>query len=260
MQKDLVICQIPFTGTDYPLMAGAVLKSIADKAGWSNIVYDFNKIYYEKLKSHHLGRKVTDFLLHETCDEEILPFIKEMFDYMSDVIISHQPKLVAISLFSYCCKTSATYLCMMIKQKNPNIKIIAGGSGLYDGVSMKTDYGDHMKRMKLFDHYIIGDADHSFYEFLNDNRQFSGIDSSNWDYGVAYQYDGAWSSTIQTTIIVGHSYWTGVTAGAHTIGFGWKTADAGASNRPFNILNPNSTEESRNQQMVSTIILYEIYP
>ena len=86
------------------------------------------------------------------------------------------------------------------------------------------------------------------------------IDSSNWDYGVAYQYDGAWSSTIQTTIIVGHSYWTGVTAGAHTIGFGWKTADAGASNRPFNILNPNSTEESRNQQMVSTIILYEIYP
>lgn len=181
MQKDLVICQIPFTGTDYPLMAGAVLKSIADKAGWSNIVYDFNKIYYEKLKSHHLGRKVTDFLLHETCDEEILPFIKEMFDYMSDVIISHQPKLVAISLFSYCCKTSATYLCMMIKQKNPNIKIIAGGSGLYDGVSMKTDYGDHMKRMKLFDHYIIGDADHSFYEFLNDNRQFSGIDSSNWE-------------------------------------------------------------------------------
>jgi len=181
MQKDLVICQIPFTGTDYPLMAGAVLKGIADKAGWSSIVYDFNKKYYEELKQHELGRQVTDWLMNETPDIKILDYVKQMFDHMSDKIISHNPKLVAISLFSYCCKTSAIYLSMMIKQKNPKIKIIAGGSGLYDGVEMKTDFADHMKRMKLFDHYIIGDADHSFYEFLTNNKNFAGIDSASWE-------------------------------------------------------------------------------
>lgn len=180
MQKDLVICHIPFTGTDYPLMAGAVLKSIADKAGWSNQLYDFNKIYYEELKLHDLGRRVTDFLLHETYDPTILPYVKKMFDDISNQIISHRPKLVALSLFTYCCRTSAVYLSMMIKQKNPEIKIIAGGSGLYDGVEMKTDFGNHMKRMKLFDHYIIGDAEHSFYQFLTNNKDFAGIDSPNW--------------------------------------------------------------------------------
>jgi len=85
------------------------------------------------------------------------------------------------------------------------------------------------------------------------------IDASNWDHGCAYQYDGQYGTT-QTTIIIGQSYWTGVSAGAHTIGFGWRTADGGADNRPFAFLNPNSTEDARNQQMSSTIILYEIYP
>lgn len=83
------------------------------------------------------------------------------------------------------------------------------------------------------------------------------IDGSSWDYGVAYQYDGAWSSTTQTTIIVGMSRWSGISAGSHTVGFGWNTINV-ESNRPFAILNPNSSDDSRNQQMASSIILYEV--
>jgi len=83
------------------------------------------------------------------------------------------------------------------------------------------------------------------------------IDGSNWDYGVAYQYDGAWSSIYQTTIIVGTSRWSGISAGSHTVGFGWNTFNGGAD-RPFGIFNPNSSDDSRNQQMASSIILYEV--
>ena len=122
MQKDLVICQVPFTETAFPLMAGAVLKSIAEKAGWSSILYDFNQLYFDKIKKDYNASRVVDFLLHETHDTKILPFVKQMFSEMADKIIEHQPKLVAISVFTYCSRTSAVYLSTMIKQKSPNIK------------------------------------------------------------------------------------------------------------------------------------------
>lgn len=83
--------------------------------------------------------------------------------------------------------------------------------------------------------------------------------SSNWDYGCNYQYDGSWGP-YQTTTISGQCQWTGISAGSHTIGFGWKCANGSATDRPFINFNPNNTvtSESRNQQMVSSIFVYEI--
>ena len=73
----MVICQVPFTETAFPLMAGAVLKSIAEKAGWSSILYDFNQLYFDKIKKDYNASRVVDFLLHETHDTKILPFVKQ---------------------------------------------------------------------------------------------------------------------------------------------------------------------------------------
>lgn len=84
------------------------------------------------------------------------------------------------------------------------------------------------------------------------------IDGSNWRYGVAYQYDGAWSAQSQTTIVFGTCFWDNVTVGAHTIGFGWKTANGSTTDRPFNFLNPSTPDDSRNQQMTSSIVVYEV--
>jgi hypothetical protein len=86
------------------------------------------------------------------------------------------------------------------------------------------------------------------------------IDStSNWDYGCHYQYDGSWGA-YQTTTISGQCQWTGISAGSHTIGFGWKCANGSATDRPFVNFNPNNTtpSETRNQQMVSSIYVYEV--
>lgn len=86
------------------------------------------------------------------------------------------------------------------------------------------------------------------------------IDGSNWDYGSGYQYDGSWSSTGQITIVTGTARWTGITAGSHTVGFGWQPVNGSTGERPFGILNPNSSDESRNQQCVSSITVYEVMP
>ena len=83
---------------------------------------------------------------------------------------------------------------------------------------------------------------------------------NTWDYGCAYQYDGAWGA-YQTTVIVGQGYWDTVSAGSHTISFGWNNINGVTTDRPFNYVNPNNqvTSEPRNQQMVSSIIVYECF-
>jgi len=83
--------------------------------------------------------------------------------------------------------------------------------------------------------------------------------NSIWQFGCGYQYDGAWSATTQTTIIIGTGYWSTPPAGASSIYFGWKPANGGA-NRPFNYFNPNTSEEARNQQFISSIVVYEVMP
>jgi hypothetical protein len=86
------------------------------------------------------------------------------------------------------------------------------------------------------------------------------IDGGTPNYGLQYQYDGSWSSTAQTTIISGQCQFTGIAAGTRTISAGWHTFNGSANDRPFNNLNPNSStgSEPRNQQMVSSIIVYEV--
>ena len=82
---------------------------------------------------------------------------------------------------------------------------------------------------------------------------------SFWDYGIGYQYDGAWSQSYQTTIITGHHSWTGIAAGLHTINFGWNSVNAGAE-KPFHFMNANASDDARNRQMISSIFVYEVAP
>lgn len=81
---------------------------------------------------------------------------------------------------------------------------------------------------------------------------------SSWDYGVAYQYDGSWLSTLQTTIVTGTCQWSGISAGSHTMYFGWNPINGSSGEKPFSIFNPNNSDDPRNQQMVSSIVVYEV--
>jgi hypothetical protein len=82
--------------------------------------------------------------------------------------------------------------------------------------------------------------------------------NNTWDFGSGYQYDGQWTQAHQTTIVISTGRWTGVAAGVHTMGWGWLPAN-GTNNRPFDFLNPNTASgEPRNQQMTSSIVIYEV--
>jgi hypothetical protein len=87
------------------------------------------------------------------------------------------------------------------------------------------------------------------------------IDSTAWDHGCGYQYDGLWSNTAQVTIVIGTSRWTGIPSGTRNIGFGWRTFNGSATDKPFNFLNPNTSDaDARNRQFISSIVIYEVIP
>ena len=83
------------------------------------------------------------------------------------------------------------------------------------------------------------------------------LDGTTWDWGTAYNYDGVWTRANAIVQVVGTGFFTGVSAGAHTMGWGWRAITGGAS-RAFDTLNPNSADDARNGQFISSLIIYEI--
>lgn len=82
------------------------------------------------------------------------------------------------------------------------------------------------------------------------------LDGTTWDFGAGYNYDGVWTNAYTTVQCIGTGYFTGVSAGTHTMGWGVKSVNA-TNTRPYNYLNPNGTDDGRNGQFISTLIVYE---
>lgn len=177
---DLVLVSAPYTETKNPLAALGVLKSVATLANWSCRVKDFNIDCVNFVKKSYHSDKFVDFFYNENYYPQISNDLIQMFDTVSDQILAHSPKLVGISLFSYACQVAAKYLCMELRRKSPNTKIIIGGSGIFDNVLGDHSYVNNLLEMNLVDYYIVGDAEKSFYNFLVNSQDKSGINNVNW--------------------------------------------------------------------------------
>ena len=169
-QRDLVLVTIPFTDTPVPLYAIAQLKSVALEAGWSCRTIDLNNQFIKQIYQHRYSTDLVDWFYHETYHPGIEQFLSDMFDSMAKQILASDPKIVGISLFTYACQIATKYLCIHLRKRAPNVKIILGGSGVYDNVLGESEYIDAMKYMKLVDHHFVGDAEISFYDFLKGEK------------------------------------------------------------------------------------------
>ena len=92
-----------------------------------------------------------------------------------------------------------------------------------------------------------------------------GWDDASGVIGMYIEYASTKSYSIQFTydenayckMLTGTSSTTGKSAGSQTVNIGWDAAN-GTSSRPFVTLNPNSTDDARMHQTVSTAIVYEV--
>lgn len=72
-------------------------------------------------------------------------------------------------------------------------------------------------------------------------------------YSLAFQYSAGNYQKMAT----GLANATGKSSGSNTINIGWDSA-TGGTQKPFNVFNPNSSDDSRLHQMVSTLVVYEV--
>jgi hypothetical protein len=179
-QADLVLVSAPYTETESPLPALGVLKSIANRANWTCKTIDLNIDCVNLVEKNYHKDKLVDFFYNENYYPQINNELIKMFDLITEQILEYSPKLVGISLFSYACQVAAKYLCMELRRKSPNTKIIIGGSGIFDNVLADNSYVENLLEMKLIDDYIVGDAEHSFYNYLIDSKEKAGINNINW--------------------------------------------------------------------------------
>lgn len=202
ISPDILIISAPLTVSEAPFMAGAVLKAVANKAGYSCSTVDFNRLTLQWLQTDALKNKYAELIkfffsdvsylqhgvLPDTPHANKIDYTTEIDQWLlsvSYIIEKYNPKILGISVFTDASRTATKLITSHVKKYFPKIKIIVGGHGIAKnkkyGISDAISFGEKLSRDGLVDHYIQGDAEHSFYEFLKDNLSFAGINQDSWD-------------------------------------------------------------------------------
>lgn len=183
MNKDCVFVTVPFTDTLRPLMAPAILKSIAQQAGKTAITIDLNAIFMNKLNAipDDFKFQLISFFKEEKWSNGTVDSIFDILNTMATYILEYNPTIVGISVFTYDCRVATKYLAWILKKINPSIKIILGGPGIMQHFSGKADFAEDLQRHGVIDYYVYGDGEKSLYHYLTTgNDKFVGINSHTW--------------------------------------------------------------------------------
>jgi Radical SAM superfamily len=181
---ECVFVTVPFTDTNKPLMAPAILKSVATQAGKTSVTIDLNIKFIkqlESLTSLSKKQKILDFFRNEKWDKEISNDVFDLLKNMAEEILYYKPKIVGISVFTYNCQACAKYLSWTLKKIDPAIKIIFGGAGILHHLSGPSKFVTDLKKSGVIDHYIFGDGEKVLYEYLKNNTEINGLSENTWD-------------------------------------------------------------------------------
>jgi hypothetical protein len=180
LTKDVVIITAPLTDTAIPLMAPAALKPIVESTGLSCLAVDLNAEVYKLVKEHPLKDDLVRFFFENYTTEETEVWFEELFYSIAQQIITHKPKVVCISVFSYICQVATKWLSYYLKKLSPEIEIYIGGAGCLNTFTGPSGFVDELLESKLIDYHVRGDGENSLYELLKGNNKFSGINSLHW--------------------------------------------------------------------------------
>jgi radical SAM superfamily enzyme YgiQ (UPF0313 family) len=121
-----------------------------------------------------------DFFHRQKIHEEIVDDLVLMLNFYAQEILYHKPTIVGLSLFSSETQTFTVWLCAMLRQRAPDVKIVIGGPGLQTLENSLFKFPDRVKKLGLIDDYITGDGETSLVEYVRGNMSCPGINSYAW--------------------------------------------------------------------------------
>ena len=179
--SNILFTSVPYTDTNEPLMSPAVLKAIAQSAGYSAVAIDLNIELVNDMKSCGCSADLIEFLMHNRLKDCVISDFVNFVDRAVDRILSYNTKFVGLSLFTLHCQVFTKWLCAALKSRCPELQIVIGGTGMKNTLVCKVNtFCEELKQLKLIDHYITGDGEAALVEFLNGNLNYPGIDSPQW--------------------------------------------------------------------------------
>lgn len=160
----LVLALLPEWDPNFPPYNIAKLSSAAKNAGYYCKSFDFNVEawkYYESNLKHKMSFNPWDPVrdwhwLADRYYEDIHPQLKPFFDQCVDRIINEDPTLLGMSLY-YCNFEPSVYVATEVKKRNPNIKIVVGGSATHHS---------YFKSHKIFDYVVNGEGEKALLDIL----------------------------------------------------------------------------------------------
>lgn len=180
-KKDIVFATVPWTDTGLPLMAPAILKSIATKANKTSVTIDLNIKATHFIEQSINKHEFIDFFRTGIAIPDIQQQAFELFYEFAQTLLAHQPKVIGLSVFTYNCQASTQHLALMIRKLSPDTKIIIGGSGLSVNFGSPVSFAQTLLKNKLIDFFITGDGENALYEYLTkSDSAVSGLNSDDW--------------------------------------------------------------------------------
>lgn len=178
--KDIIFATVPYTDTLSPLMAPAILKSIATKANKTSATVDLNIKAINFIEQSPYKNDFINFFHHGESTKEIEKDLFELFYSFAELLLSYNPKIIGLSVFTYNCQIGTKYLCLILKKLSPETKIIIGGAGLTNNLVGPSKYAELLIKQGLIDFYIKGDGENALYSYLTEQDNIPGVNSSDW--------------------------------------------------------------------------------
>lgn len=182
--NDMLLITIPWADLDTPRVAPALLKGIAESHGYTIKTRDLNIDF----KSSICGNDNNIYLDKQeyfiSVGNKPDPDVEKFYDLCIDEIKKENFKYLGISVFSVYTHKATYELCLKLREKLPQVKIVLGGRGLavkphgamnhyHDEMQRKIPFHKIMKEKNLYDEIIIGDAEDAIIDL------FSGQKSSD---------------------------------------------------------------------------------
>lgn len=177
----VVICSVPYVDTVEPIMAPALLKSVLAQHKINATAIDLNIDIVNQLNHHPKKQKILDFFFSQRIHNDCIDDINRIINYCKDQILSASPSVVSLSLLVYSCQIFTRWLCASIRNQQPSIKIIIGGTGIRNFIGDDNlQFCHQLKQLNLIDDFIVGDGEISFVEYIKGNINYPGINNLNW--------------------------------------------------------------------------------
>lgn len=159
----------------YTPAGAALIKGSVVRAGYSCQVIDLNSRLddlYAQDPDNDINVAIDNFFLHYNFySQQTWAIVSKLIEQWSEEIVNKNPVWVGLSVFSYNSQRASRLLAIKIKELNPDIKIVVGGSG----IGTDFTFAETLHQQKIIDAYVRGEGERAILGVLSGDQNQPGI-------------------------------------------------------------------------------------